>query len=670
MVWKKVNNSDPGSPDVFGGDDFDKLSDSLNGVNVGDPQIFNIDINTLKHSSINNSGDMLKNDGAKIVRQARGAANQYLGMNASGTDTEWKTPAWGFGDVTGAANVGTGTGELFRDETGGVLNVKRIAAGSNVTVTNNPNEVTISATGSGGGGADVLPLTYTFIIYKEGADFKAKNGLTGAVDFTNTNFRALLSAISAAHLSTSNARVRLFLKNGDYPFDTTSCILGSNTPATAVTQYLEIYGETRDGTILRNTNGPAAAATYFETIHARCNLKLQNLTCDGGSPITHGAGSYTGFLAVGAVGFNTTLEVKDCHIMRTMMGITAYIDTLWANIEGCWFEKTAFGDLAALACTELRDDSYIRVVNNYFNNQNYIVGEASALNASSLTFGTGKRFVIANNVFIQNAAGAAISVEHLNATPRISTYEDLLIANNHVFYGNIVVGGFDVAGAASRNVTVTGNNIRFGRITMSGPQTVSYTGQLMNIHITNNHITNAMYWPIRLLKVTGPTIIQGNTIRDSNFSGNASQYGLLEIGEAEKVLIANNNLYTTNTSTNVSTKMIALGTTTDCIVKDNYMLNLTGVPYYSNFGGHANNPIFKRNIGYTTENEGFTSVADGGTISHGLAGTPVVIIVVPSLANHTAAVTTKTSTTFTVALKIGDSGSTGTTQSVYWRASI
>ena len=66
-------------------------------------------------------------------------------------------------------------------------------------------------------------------------------------------------------------------------------------------------------------------------------------------------------------------------------------------------------------------------------------------------------------------------------------------------------------------------------------------------------------------------------------------------------------------------------------------------------------------------NRGATSVADGGTITHGCAGTPSVVRVTPSIGSQMASVTAVGSTTFTVALKT-DAGAAGTTQTVYWEA--
>lgn len=65
---------------------------------------------------------------------------------------------------------------------------------------------------------------------------------------------------------------------------------------------------------------------------------------------------------------------------------------------------------------------------------------------------------------------------------------------------------------------------------------------------------------------------------------------------------------------------------------------------------------------------GATSVSDGGTITHGCGTTPTSVVVIGSVANEILAVTAKSSTTFTVAIKKRSTGSAGTTQTVYWMA--
>lgn len=61
------------------------------------------------------------------------------------------------------------------------------------------------------------------------------------------------------------------------------------------------------------------------------------------------------------------------------------------------------------------------------------------------------------------------------------------------------------------------------------------------------------------------------------------------------------------------------------------------------------------------------STADGGTIAHGLATTPRLVLAQASVASEMVSVTVIGATTFTVAIK-KDDGSAGTTQTIYWRA--
>lgn len=70
---------------------------------------------------------------------------------------------------------------------------------------------------------------------------------------------------------------------------------------------------------------------------------------------------------------------------------------------------------------------------------------------------------------------------------------------------------------------------------------------------------------------------------------------------------------------------------------------------------------------------GYASVADGGTVTHGMGVTPQCVIVTCSEAGEFASVTAKTSTTFTVAIKKYYSTalySSGTTQTIYWVAFV
>jgi hypothetical protein len=51
------------------------------------------------------------------------------------------------GTITGAANVGAGTGLIYRNVTAGVINLKSLIAGTNILIANNADDITISAAG-------------------------------------------------------------------------------------------------------------------------------------------------------------------------------------------------------------------------------------------------------------------------------------------------------------------------------------------------------------------------------------------------------------------------------------------------------------------------------------------------------------------------------------------
>ena len=79
------------------------------------------------------------------------------------------------------------------------------------------------------------------------------------------------------------------------------------------------------------------------------------------------------------------------------------------------------------------------------------------------------------------------------------------------------------------------------------------------------------------------------------------------------------------TNSNIENNTIQTGSTTGAAINTNAS---TGVRV-------------RNNRGYVTEAEGATSVADGGTITHGLATTPIVVTVSPRTAGELASVTAR-----------------------------
>lgn len=83
------------------------------------------------------------------------------------------------GETNTASNVGTGEGVVFQSKSGVDFRFKTLKAGSNVTITNGANEVTISAGATGGGEANTASNLGGVGLYyaKSGADLQFR-GLT------------------------------------------------------------------------------------------------------------------------------------------------------------------------------------------------------------------------------------------------------------------------------------------------------------------------------------------------------------------------------------------------------------------------------------------------------------------------------------------------------------
>lgn len=276
-------------------------------------------------------------------------------------------------------------------------------------------------------------------------------------------------------------------------------------------------------------------------------------------------------------------------------------------------------------------------------------------------FATGSgsyRNIIRGNIIVnanesQEADGAAISLD-ADVGSGWWIEDNLIVSGFPDSYGILIRGGRDIHVRQNFIGTVTLQGIAvqtaddIGRSVFEGNRIVNcYRSGLVftdvarsGLRIVGNIIVDNGSGAVpgdrngMLLRGVQNSLIEGNIVQDTGVG--YQQYGIRITGT-----IANGNHFANN---------ILLG---------NVIANM------SLTGSHT----FRDNIGYVTARGGTASVADGGTIAHGLVGTPTKFSVQATVAGHIATATAD-GVNLTVALKNHDGSSVATPEPVVWWAEI
>lgn len=455
---------------------------------------------------------------------------------------------------------------------------------------------------------------YTYVVYKSGSTYYAFESASGSVKYTNASFTSLMNTIAAAISSPGS----IFIKNPG-----TTISVGATM--TFQNKSVHIYG---DNTSI-DYSGYDANIFVFEDTSTRgvYNCGVHDFQVKG--LYTHTSEVFVKFSNVTGVvehiftndtdkAYRLVWTYEECQGTRIFnnkgrfycpikLEGTASYDSRGASIVNNWFDSQYDGSNLNY-CIDIDYGLGIRIIGNLLENTCYCING----------YGT-NQLIIGDNYITAGVEGININGSHHQ------------ISNNHIFgrflnnKGVIITNTYGGCITGNTFYSYQNNNCRFIEL-----QSVAH------VTIVGNIFQNEMT-PTGCIGIYSTSTETDITIVGNVFSNIASI-----TGTAISISTLNNSVIAYNSIVNWTTG-ITIGSKTATLVYDN--------------------------IGYITKNQGATSVADGGTISHGLVGTPTGVICTPITSGEMVSVTAKAASTFTVAIKT-HAGGAGTTAVVHWYAWI
>ena len=382
--------------------------------------------------------------------------------------------------------------------------------------------------------------------------------------------------------------------------------------------------------------------------------------------------------------------IEDCSVSHDTCTIVVECEDVW----GLKFRRVFFRDGGAGSgtiiqtlgeCFEMRvEDCRILGADTYgidmqaISNSCTVRGCDFALNngCTAIRVQTAFDCVIAENRIEYAGADTGTKIEVDGSNSTVIAFNDITQGTSG--YAIVIKGGADGTKIIGNDFSTSGSagcidvqNGDYGVISSNEFQIGSTSGDQIKAGgrtgwaVTGNtfRVDAALASSANLILVNSSALgwaITGNTMSGEGAGANAGTGIQIDAGSTF-VNVVGNVFY--NLNTGIDTQ--ANNSSPSVVIEGNSFSTLTTK---ITVGTAASNRI-RNNPGYMSENSGATSVADGGTITHGLETTPTKVRCTPTVSGELVSVTATGSTTFTVAIKKHDN-SAGTTQTVYWEAEV
>jgi len=525
--------------------------------------------------------------------------------------------------------------------------------------------------------------TYKYTIYKDGSEYKALNNDTEVVDFVNTNARLVIQP--ATDVVNSAGGGTIFFR---------AATTYNNTDGAAIVPKANVLwlGEQRDTTIIQNPT-VFVSPPWYQPVQ---NFGIMNM---------HLTDNRGGASPVNLVEIQGT---KDCYFINNRVErttpVSVFADGFLFHFKN--WDRTNVGIKFRDNILEGHTGGQDMVGGGSFygcdfsNNilRKYTGPGVAEQNGQGIAFHEAIGCHFDNNTFY-NLRGNAIGGEGGLLTGAIpcqnSTFNNNTITSCE---GGIKIASQDLNTDSTMNNSICNNTFMYGQDSGGGIR----AGHSIYDTISGNKFFRTKYRGI--WGCFRGCVIQGNSFVDTNYDNHYMTGGLPAFARPGGIEMYNNPFFpndegdnlitdnqfiktgvaftvpaTYNTQRETPTDFIDAGLSktgqtggigiqsgyVNNVIKDNMFVGIEATNRINNSGTAK----IRHNDGYATESEGGITVGDGATISHGLVGTATVVSANGSVAGQFVSVTAKTSTTFTVAIKTHNN-SAGSSQAVYWRASI